>query len=438
MFKKIISMQIKFVNHSSFIVKHNDISIICDPWIESRIFNKGWDLLSKTKFTYEDFKNIQFIWFSHEHPDHFYPPNIKKIPLEYRKNITVLFQETIDGRVAEFCKKAGFKSVIEMKKGKYYELGNDFKILCEHFSEGDSWIVYKTSDLTILNTNDCGIRNVSEAEYIKKIVGKVDILLTQFSYAYWAGNKEDKPYREKIAKDKLGYMKLQVDAFNPTVTIPMASYVYFCHEENFYLNDSVNTARTTYNFLKENTKTEPVVLYNGDIYNINEKWESEKSIQLYEQDFNYVASHPELLEKNTPVKLDEIKNLATSFCNNLKTTNPFWVKYILKPTFIHIHDLNKFFELNLENGLIEKEIEYNSCDVSLSSESLAFCFKFPYGLDTTQINGRIQKPKNGTYVRFYNFFRIDQQKSRGQNLTIGYVVGSITRKVKIKMGIMKA
>ena len=431
-------MTLEFVNHSSFIVKHNDISIMCDPWIEGRIFNNGWDLLSKTKFSYEDFKNIQYIWFSHEHPDHFYPPNIKKIPIEYRQNITILFQETIDGRVTEFCEKAGFKAVIEMKKGKYYDLGKDFKILCEHFSEGDSWIVYKTKDLTILNTNDCGIRNFNESEYIKKIVGKVDILLTQFSYAYWAGNKDDKPYREKIAKDKLRYMKLQVDAFNPSVTIPIASYVYFCHEENFYLNDSINTARTTYNFLKENTSTKPVILYNGDTYSFNEKWNSEQSIQLYEQDFNFVKTHPELLEKNHPVELEEIIKLANDFCKNLIETNPFWIKYILKPTYIHIVDLNQTFELNLQNGLIKKKLEFNTCDVSLSSESLAFCFKFPYGLDTTQINGRIQKPIKGTYVRFYNFFRIDQQKSRGQNLTIGYVLSSINRKVKIKMGLMKA
>ena len=83
-------------------------------------------------------------------------------------------------------------------------------------------------------------------------------------------------------------------------------------------------------------------------------------------------------------------------------------------------------------------MDYNLCDVSLSSESLAFCFKFPYGLDTTQISGRLQKPKNGTYVKFYNFFRIDQQKSRGQNLTLGYVFGSLIRKIKVKLGLMKA
>ena len=437
MFKKENRMEIEFVNHSSFIVKHKNIKILCDPWLEGRIFNNGWDLLSKSKFSYEDFKDIQYIWFSHEHPDHFYPPNLKKIPAEYKKNITVLFQETIDGRVANYCRNNGFKKVIELKKDQWLDLSDDFKIICEYFNEGDSWIAYKADGKTILNTNDCGIRNLSEAEYIHNKVGKVDVLLTQFSYAYWAGNKDDKPYREKIAKDKLGYMKLQVDAFKPKITIPIASYVYFCHEENFYLNDSVNTAETTFRFLNENTSTEPVVLYNGDKYTIFQDWDSTNSINAYKNDFKLIEENQSILEKNQPYKIGELGILANKFILNLTDTNPKWIKFILKPTFIYLYDHNKSFELSLQ-GWKEKEIVSDKCDVLLSSESLAFCFKFPYGLDTTQISGRIQKPNQGEYVKFYNFFRIDQQKSRGQDLTLNYVFGAIIRKIKVKLGLMKA
>jgi len=76
--------------------------------------------------------------------------------------------------------------------------------------------------------------------------------------------------------------------------------------------------------------------------------------------------------------------------------------------------------------------------VSLSSESLLFCMKFPYGLDTTQINGRIQKPRGGNYTNFYNIFRIDQQKSRGQEMTFSYLAGAAIRKAKMKLGLYKS
>ena len=430
-------MKIKFVNHSSYIIEHNGVSILCDPWLEGKVFNNGWDLISKTKLLYEDFKNIDFIWFSHEHPDHFYPPNLKLIPAEYKKNITVLFQHTIDGRVAKYCRNAGFKAVIEMHKGTYYDLGKNFKTLCEYFNEGDSWIVFKADDITILNTNDCGVRNPKQAKYIQDIVGKVDILTTQFSYAYWAGNVEDTAYRKKIADDKLVAMKFQCDYFKPTVTIPIASYIYFCHEENFYLNDHVNTAEKTYNFLKDNTNTTPVVLYNGDEYTFNENWDSKKSIENYKTDFTNIELHKEKLVKNNKVELNELQLQAKKFIDNLMQTNNFLVKSILKPSKIHLSDYNLTFSLSLQTNLKQEQFNYNDCDVSLSSESLLFCLKFPYGLDTTQINGRLQKPKHGNYTRFYNIFRIDQQKSRGQEMTYRYLAEAAIRKVKIKLGLFK-
>ncbi|HLP21001.1 MAG TPA: hypothetical protein VK174_11900, partial [Chitinophagales bacterium] len=321
--------------------------------------------------------------------------------------------------------------------GTYYELGPDFKVLCEYFGEGDSWIVYKGGGQTILNTNDCGVRNLPQAQYIKNIVGKVDILLTQFSYAYWAGNKDEVALRQKIADEKLDSMKFQCDVFEPAVTIPIASYVYFCHEENFYLNDCVNTAEKTYNYLKKNTKTIPVVLYNGDEYTFMQGWDSQKAINSFKNDFKNIELSPETLVKNNKVAIEDVKKQATAFVDNLKNTNNFLVKSVLKPTRIHLMDYDKTFVLSLNGGLQEQPLAYDDCDVSMSSESLLFCLKWPYGLDTTQINGRMQKPKKGNYTNFYNFFRIDQQKSRGQDMTLGYLAGAAMRKVLVKLNLFK-
>jgi hypothetical protein len=133
--------------------------------------------------------------------------------------------------------------------------------------------------------------------------------------------------------------------------------------------------------------------------------------------------------------MEEVKKHADTFISNLNSTNNFIIKSIIKPTHIHIHDFNKTYTLSLANGLVEETIPYEQCDVSMSSESLAFCMKFPYGLDTTQINGRLQKPKGGNYTRFYNMFRVDQQKSRGQEMTVSYLAGAAIRKVLVKMGL---
>jgi len=427
-------MKIRFVNHACFILEHDDVTIINDPWLEGRVFNNGWDFISPTRLGYEEFENINHIWFSHEHPDHFYPPNLKKISAEHKKNITVLFQKTIDGRVVEYCRKANFKSIIEMERGKWYKLAAGFEVLCEHFSEGDSWICYRVGGLTILNTNDCGIRNKDGIDYIKSLVGNVDILLTQFSYAYWAGNRDEVAYRKKIADEKLLWVKFQTDNFKPKVTIPIASYIYFCHEENFYLNDAVNTARKTYDFLSKQTDTTPVILYNNEEYEFGQQRDNEKSIKMYEDDFANITAHQDLkLEKNVPKTEEELIAAAEIFVNDLNHHNSLVLKMYLRDVHIFLWDLNQSYRLSLDEGLVPTYKSEEECDVSLSSESLLFCIKFPYGLDTTQINGRLQKPKAGNYSRFYNFFRINQLKSRGIKLNTNYLVGSVVNKALVRL-----
>ncbi|GAC1700330.1 MAG: hypothetical protein NVS9B4_01570 [Candidatus Acidiferrum sp.] len=89
-------MLMESVNHTGFIIESEAVRLLCDPWIEGNTFNIGWTLLSRTKLRYEDLSAITHIWFSHEHPDHFNPPSLKKIPEEYRRAITVVFHYTRD------------------------------------------------------------------------------------------------------------------------------------------------------------------------------------------------------------------------------------------------------------------------------------------------------------------------------------------------------
>ena len=100
--------KINFINHASYIVQHNDISFLVDPWIEGKVFDDSWDLIAKTKFEYKDFSKVNHIWFSHEHPDHFSLTNLKNIELEFRKRINIFYQKTKDKKVKSFCEKLNF------------------------------------------------------------------------------------------------------------------------------------------------------------------------------------------------------------------------------------------------------------------------------------------------------------------------------------------
>ena len=68
----------------------------------------------------------------------------------------------------------------------------------------------------------------------------IDLLFTQFSYANWIGNKEDKETMRKHAQNKIDQIEYQIEVFKPKYTIPFASFVWFSHEENFYMNQEIN------------------------------------------------------------------------------------------------------------------------------------------------------------------------------------------------------
>jgi len=193
-------MKITFINHASFIFEYNHVKLICDPWIEGSVFNNSWSLLMPSKFHYDDFKSITHIWFSHEHPDHFNPPNIKMIPLEYRNKITVLYQKTVDKKLVNYCEKQGFKATVELPSGEYYYLTENLSLNCIPWRD-DSILMIRTPGIKILNTNDCLIQTKKEAEFIVSKVGKPDVLFTQFSYASYSG--ETFEARREIAKKKI-------------------------------------------------------------------------------------------------------------------------------------------------------------------------------------------------------------------------------------------
>jgi L-ascorbate metabolism protein UlaG (beta-lactamase superfamily) len=428
-------MKIEFINHASFVIDNGIKRIMCDPWHEGSVFNNGWRLISKTKFRYEDFANIDYIWFSHEHPDHFFPPNLKKIPENFRANITIIFQHTKDKRVLNFCKKLGFKEMIELMPNKWADI-HGIKLMNEHFQEGDSWICFKDDKYTYLNTNDCAIQNLSEAKYIKNKIGAVDVLFTQFSYAYWVGNPDQVEERKAKAQQKLDMLKLECDVFQPTVTIPIASYVCFSHEENSYLNDSANSPQKAYDFMLSDTITNPVVLYNGETYTYGEKHDSAASLAKYKVDYDNIGKEW-ALTKPVETSIEEIQEAIITFLEDMNKNNGTLLKSKLQATNIYLWDHNKSFELSL-NEIKEIQLDQEQCDIKMGAESLLFCIKFPYGIDTTQINGRMNKPVNGNYAKFYNFFRVNQLKSRGDDPNnLSFLFGVVYRKVLNKIRLLK-
>ena len=234
-------------------------------------------------------------------PRPFSPPNISKIPKEFRSNITVLYQETMDEKVKKFCKKLKFKKIIELKNWNPIKINNQLELTLSKVSnDTDSWLHIKSDDFSILNLNDC-VLSKKELRLIEKKFTNTTILLTQFSFASWAGNKNNSTKIKDAAKKYLKRLKVISETVRPKHIIPFASYIWFCSKENYYFNEYSNKIDKIYQYLKD-IKSSPTVLYPGETWSfLDEKHDSLKSLERYKKDYKEI-------NVNNTIKVKEINN----------------------------------------------------------------------------------------------------------------------------------
>ena len=413
---------ITFVNHASVIFSYKKIHLITDPWLFGSAFNNNWDLISKSKMQTDDFENITHIWFSHEHPDHFAVQVLYSIPEKIRKKIHVLFQDTLDHRVAKKCRELGFH-VTEMKHNKLYKLDDEFNVKCNPYGFYDSWLYLEIGRKKILNINDCGIDSYSQSKYVRKFTGDIDLLLTQYGYAARIGDPEDVDLRKAASKEKLNRIKIQAEVFNPKQIIPFASFIYFSHVDNAYMNDQVNKIRNVEQFIKQNTNAKPIILYPGDKWTICEERDNAKSVELYEQDF--AAEHK--FHENSPViTLEELKNLGDVYNKKIRgRNNSFLIKFFHSISFfktakIYLKDLEIPVLFDLINGVQESNFLKKNADIITDSDSLAFTLKFDFGSETIFVGARFRR-SGGNSLNFLRSFMIGTLNNNGRTFPLGVI-----------------
>lgn len=410
-------LKIKWVNHASFVAEFEDVKLICDPWLEGTAFNDGWALLSPTRFDYEDFKDITHIWFSHEHPDHFAPNILKTIPAEYRKKITVLYHETIDKKVIKFCRGLGFKETIELYPDTYLKLGKNLSVLCEKIgNDADSWLYVRTPDFNILNLNDCYFKQEKHPSLIKHKIGNVDLLLCQFSYANWCGNKDATQERREAAREKIDEMLMQIRIFQPRFIVPFASFVWFCNQDNHFMNDEVNRIQDVYDQLKTIRRIEPLVLYPGFEWDVSQKYgRSGEAIDLYRKDYEHVVDSTKLLASSS-LSLGDLKAAASDYRERSLARNDKAKMLSLPPFSCYLTDLGTSVEFSFAKGLVEADCSPERVDVSLGSQVLHYCFRFDWGFGTLEVSGRFEKPLKGNYNNVAQYLWVSELMNIGKGV----------------------
>ena len=438
---------LRFVNHASFYIVNDESVLLMDPWVQGPAFNNGWSLLdtstSNAALVRElaALKRNTFIWFSHEHPDHFSISFIKKLKQEFAGKVTMLFQHTKDKRVVDFMRRNGF-DVIECLPGARIELDPNLTISVFPHADGDSWCLVNSDGRNVLNINDCALTTADQCQAVKRQLDRqcnqVDVLFTQFGYANWIGNPAQAALRRAAAEEKIHRIALQMAVFKPRITVPFASFVAFASVDNCYMNEQQNSARLVAQWARKSRATDTVrFMKPGDDIDLRVDtaeslaWASDAAVEHWEQ---LGATPAELIPAEAVATLAEveaavIKHRKAVAANLLVLPWLLEAVGLIRPLDIRLPDIGATIRASYISGCTALAADA-PCDISMTAASAVFLFNNEYGFNTTHVNGRFRTAHTGALKRFSHFFMPQNLGRQGYGVqhplaTVRYLVGNV-------------
>ena len=239
-------MKTTYLQNASVIIENSGEKILCDPWLIDGCYYGAWHHYPKFNFIEKEFDDIDYIYISHIHPDHFDVKTMSKL----KKDIPVLIHEFPQKFLKQNIEKLGFK-VEEIPHNKRTKLGKTWINVCAadncnpevcsrvfgcNFefnkfgtSQIDTFSVIDNDDQVIVNTNDCPFEiGQNTAEIIKKQYSKIDLLLVGYTGAsdYPCSYDLKLSEKERVAKLKKD-KRLQnavdyIQIFDPKYYLPFA------------------------------------------------------------------------------------------------------------------------------------------------------------------------------------------------------------------------
>jgi CMP-N-acetylneuraminate monooxygenase len=176
-FKKTMNgneVKVRYLNHATVEVRYNGVSLITDPWLFGPAFMTGWWLdQPSAKDSLEILQNADYIYISHNHPDHLHPETLNLLD----KNTKFIVGDFKEKSTEKYLISLGFTNVRAMDFNVIFEIEEDFQFSI--FKSGDfrddSGLYLCLGGMEILFTVDSNFLN---SHVLPK---NIDLLLTAFA-----------------------------------------------------------------------------------------------------------------------------------------------------------------------------------------------------------------------------------------------------------------
>ena len=226
--------------------------VLCDPWIENGVFDGSWYHYPPLKTTPSDVHEVDAIYISHLHPDHF-----DERYFDFRRDIPIIVLEHGYNFLKKKLMQMGYSNLILIKDGET-KIFNEFSITLfapfslNNFHETtignliDSAMVIECDGIKAFNAND-NTPTPEVSSTLRQRFGCIDLAMINYNAAgpYPASfvnlsEKEKVHEHTRIIARNILYMHNIVEALQPRMVLPFAG-AYILGGHLSYLNDYLGT-----------------------------------------------------------------------------------------------------------------------------------------------------------------------------------------------------
>lgn len=321
-------MKFEFIGNASGIFHGSEgTKILCDPWIENGVFEGSWFHYPPLNTKIKDLQNVDAIYVSHLHPDHFDQRNFN-----FDKKTPIIILNEGPNFLKRILLNLGYSNLVEIKNGetknfKEFEL-TIYKPFVGHIYEEsllgnliDSALVLSNKGVTAVNFND-NTPDVKACEKLSNKFNNIDLALLNYNAAgpYPScfdnlNDDEKKNEHKRIIKRNFDYLCETIPVLKPKVVLPFAGS-YILGGKNYLKNDYLGTTTweecAKYLIDNCNTNTKFICMRENQIYDIlNQKLDSDYVKIDYKHMKNYILdikNHKYDYEYDQEPDLDILKN----------------------------------------------------------------------------------------------------------------------------------
>ncbi len=201
---------VRYIYSACIVISTNDLKILCDPWFTDGIYDGSWFQFPKLKNPIKKIGDVDLIYISHIHPDHYDPIFLKKYFSKFgkKKIITGNFENNF---LIKKARSDGF-IINEIDKEKYGSTYlKIFPNITESISDIDTALLVHNEKHGILNLNDC-IYNQNHVEDILNYIDDVKVKLKLLCLAYTGAGPYPQTYYDdkNILKEESNKKKLEL------------------------------------------------------------------------------------------------------------------------------------------------------------------------------------------------------------------------------------